>query len=264
MKRLTHTCALLVGFALSSFPAVANEGWQEENSLGTTDWSRGVIETTGQGTARYIGNKIQEEMMAKQAAKTDAQVKLLELVKGVRLTGLTTLGADGQGQSRAATRIKGLLTGAKVIDSKIDWTEDKSSRRGEVPFAQVTLRLCLNQTCSPSQKVEAASNAEDSAVIIDLEQALFLPSLAPQIQSQSGETLYSENIATQITGDAPYAHYVKSVERARAHPIGQSNAVIIKAIGINPDNHILISDDDANRIKGLPALKQGKLLIALD
>ena len=272
-------------FALGCISAAnAQDSFVETSDMGTTDWVEGYIEATAQGTSRYMGNRVQEELMAKQAARTMAQSRLLEIIKGIRVTGITTLGAQAQSDTRAATRIKGTLRGAQTISEIAQWHKDTSSRRGEVVMAEVTLRLCMRPSCqSTKQNLTQASfdlptprkaalikdkNEEPSgysAVIIDLEQALFLPALAPEIINEDEKTLYSQDTVKELSSlEKGLIHYSKSVSKAQKLEISGANPFIIKAKRITANNRIVLSNEDGKQISNLDALKQGRLIVALD
>lgn len=279
---LTYT-ALMVSF-LWNVQSIAQDSLIQSNDLGTTDWIEGYVEASGNGTSRYMGNRIQEELMAKQAARTTAQSRLLEMINGVRLTGISTLGAQGLGDTRAASRIKGTLRGARLVSEKVTWHEDKSSRRGEVPMAEVTLRLCMSPVCKDTPvnlttaslfdstqktvtKLTEKSVQSDgpSAIIIDLEQALYLPALAPEVINEDNETIYSQDIVDQdAIQQNGLIHYSKSVEKARMLPVSGSNPRVIKAVRITKDNRIVLSNSDGARLVGLKALSLAHVIVALD
>ncbi|MDV7339132.1 hypothetical protein RYZ26_05985 [Terasakiella sp. A23] len=261
--------------------AAALDGLVETNDFGTTDWAEGYIEATGQGTARYLGNRIQEELMAKQAARTTAQAHLLEIMKGIRVTGLTTLNEKAQSDARAATRIKGTIKGARVLSEKATWHKDKESRRGEVVLAEVTLRVCVSPVCSDTEKdvttatlnldtadqkpIKAAAKVGPTAVIIDLEKALYLPALAPEVINEDGKIVYSqETVHPDAARMKGLIHYTKSVDAAQAMTLSGDAPLIIKAKQITKDNRIVLANKDATRLKDLNVLQQGKLIVALD
>ncbi|WP_135076297.1 hypothetical protein [Terasakiella sp. SH-1] len=277
MKLPLITAAFTMAF---SCLALAQDGWVEAGKHALTDWSEGYVEATGQGTSRYMGNRIQEELMAKQAARTTAQARLLETIKGIRLTGLTTIGTHGAGDTRAATRIKGTLKGAQTIDEKISWHKDKSSRRGEVVMAEVTLRVCISPTCqaTPENLTKATlglksspttqktpPSTDTSAVIIDLEQAMYLPALSPEVVNESGTIIYSQDtVAENTIVDKGLIHYAKSVEKAKQLEISGPSPKIIKALRITAENQIVVSNNDSDKIRTLDAVKQGRMIVALD
>lgn len=273
------TTLLTLGICTAAY---AQDGWQEASPEGLTDWTNGYVEATGQGTSRYMGNRVQEELMAKQAARTTAQARLLEIIKGIRLTGLTTIGTLGSGDTRAATRIKGTLRGARQISEQISWHADKTSRRGETVLAEVTLRVCITPTCqATTQNLTGAtldlpkttdlpvkpvsSGNETTSVIIDLEQALYLPALAPEIIDENDKTIYSQDsVNAEITANTGLIHYAKDIAKAQKMSISGSNPLIIKAVRVSPDNRIVLSESDGQKITPLDALKQGHLIVALD
>jgi hypothetical protein len=261
----------------------AQDGLLETTEQGKTDWVEGYVEASGQGTSRYMGNRIQEELMAKQAARTSAQSRLLETINGVRLTGLSTLGTQGQGDMRAASRIKGVVRGARVVSETVTWQEDKSSRRGEVPLAEVILRLCMSAACKETQqnltttsladpsapslvKDVVADQAEGpSAVIIDLEKALYLPALAPEIINEDGEIVYSQDsIDEAALEQSGIVNYSKSVIEAKNLSISGANPIILKAERITKDNRIVLSNTNSAQIKGISALRLARVIVAMD
>ena len=274
--------SLLAAFFIVSLSAklYAQDPFVETNSLGTTDWVEGYIEATGQGTSRYMGNRVQEEVMAKQAARTAAQTHLLEIIKGVRITGLTTLSAHAQSDTRAASRIKGTLRGARVLNEKVTWHKDNSARRGEVVMAEVTMRVCVNPACKDTKTnlTQASLTLPDrlssdlgpkfsgySSVIIDLEQALYLPALAPEIINENDELVYSQDTVDQTSDQVQgLVHYSKSVQQAKELEVSGKNPLILKIKEITPDNRIVLFNTDTSALKDLQALKLGYVIVALD
>lgn len=271
--------ALSLSLAIST-PLAAQDGWQEASDAGLTDWGNGYVEATGQGTSRYMGNRIQEELMAKQAARTTAQARLLEIVKGIRLTGLTTVGAKGAGDTRAATRIKGTLRGARSVAENVSWHKDKTSRRGETVLAEITLRLCMTPACQdtnanltnatlgldPQTSPDTAlPSSQTSAVIIDLEQALYLPALAPEIIDEQDQTIYSQaSVNEQAATQNGLTRYTKSVAEAKALPLSGPDPLVVSAQRISKDNRIILSSENAAKVARHAALAEGRVIIALD
>ena len=120
---LTAVCILCAAYAFAADNAV----------------TQGVVEATGFGTVDLskTKNKIQAKLLAKRAARVDAQRNLLEMVEGVRVTSGTTV-KDAQLESDlVANRVKGLLRGAFVVN------EGMTEEDGQV-LAEVKLALCVN------------------------------------------------------------------------------------------------------------------------
>ncbi len=276
----TPFLSFIFAFAFLS-QASAEDRLVTTTDLGTTDWVEGYVEATGQGTSRYMGNRIQEELMAKQAARTTAQARLLEIIKGIRVTGLSTLGTQAQGDTRAATRIKGTLKGARTVVENITWHKDETARRGEVVMADVTLRICVSPSCTDTKQnltsatldldnaepnpIKAVSKVGPTAVIIDLEKALYLPALAPEVISEDGTTVYSqETVHPDIARLKGLIHYTKTVDQAKAMELSGNDPLIVTATRITKDNRIVLSNKDATSLRTLDVLQNGRLIVALD
>jgi hypothetical protein len=100
----------------------------------------GLITASGFGTTdlSIIKIKAQATMMARRAAIVDAQRNLSEQIKGVRLTGGTTMEEYEISSDIVATRVKSLLTGA--FEHKKIITEGEQSISVEVVMA-----ICINK-----------------------------------------------------------------------------------------------------------------------
>ncbi|MDP5031400.1 MAG: hypothetical protein NWQ54_20015 [Paraglaciecola sp.] len=99
----------------------------------------GLLTASGFGTADLSSVTIaaQAKMMARRAAIVDAQRNLSEQIKGIRLTGGTTMEEYEISSDIVATRVKSLLAGAFEYDQII--SEDAQSVSVEVVMA-----ICVN------------------------------------------------------------------------------------------------------------------------
>lgn len=129
------------------------------------DKEDGLIIASGFGTVdlHAIKIKAQAKMMARRAAIVDAQRNLSERIKGVRLTGGTTMEEYEISNDVVATRVKALLTGAFEYDQIV--TEDEQSIAVEMVLA-----VCIN-------KLPAA--CQNQLTLEDLEQ--FINNQAPAV-----------------------------------------------------------------------------------
>ncbi len=103
--------------------------------------SSGVITATGFGTAdvRTAAVPAQAKLMARRAAVVDAQRNLAEQVRGIRLTGGTTMEEYEISNDIVATRVKGLLQGAYEQSQSV--VEDENS-----VTVEVTLAICVDNS----------------------------------------------------------------------------------------------------------------------
>ena len=120
MKALIGVCLLLWACC-----ALGNDGLITAQGMGTVDKT-------------LFPNETQAKMMAKRAAQIDAMRLLTEAVRGVRLSGGTTVEEMEVTSDVIAVRVKGLLRGAFEIDSLVE-------AEGGSIVASVTLGLCLER-----------------------------------------------------------------------------------------------------------------------
>jgi hypothetical protein len=127
-------------------------------ALSDTQSEEGLIVAKGFGATDLskFPIKSQAKMMAKRAAQVDAQRNLAEQIKGLRLTGGTTMEDFEVSKDIVATRVKAVLKGAFELES--DSSADEQSVIYEVKMA-----VCLNkanQLCKDKDTLEQAANSE--------------------------------------------------------------------------------------------------------
>jgi hypothetical protein len=116
----------------------------------------GLLTVSGFGTTdlTIIKIKAQATMMARRAAIVDAQRNLSEQLKGVRLTGGTTMEEYEISSDIVATRVKSLLAGAFEYDQIITDGEQSVS-------VEVVMAICLNnlpEVCQNRMTLQQVEN----------------------------------------------------------------------------------------------------------
>jgi|TARA_B110000240_G_scaffold87755_1_gene99821 hypothetical protein len=101
----------------------------------------GLITAKGFGTVdlALVKIKSQATMMARRAAQLDAQRNLAEQVRGVKITGGTTMEEYEISSDIVATRVKGFLRGAFEVDQKVLEEHDSI-------VVEIELAVCLDNT----------------------------------------------------------------------------------------------------------------------
>ena len=116
--------------AIMGLVLVANLAWAEP----------GLLTVTGFGTVdtKAFASKSQGKMMAVRAAQVDGQRQLAKSIKGVELTGGTTVEEYEVTSDLVATRVRGLVRGAFVLEKDVQ-EED------EALIAEVQMAVCLDK-----------------------------------------------------------------------------------------------------------------------
>ena len=120
----------------------------------------GLIIASGFGAADLtkIPLEQQAEMMAKRAAQLDAQRNLTEQIKGLRLTGGTTMEDFEVSSDVVATRVKGVLKGAFQLEST-------TTKDGDAILVEVKMAICANaihEKCKNKPTLESAVNTTNA------------------------------------------------------------------------------------------------------
>jgi hypothetical protein len=92
-------------------------------------------------------------MMARRAAQIDAQRNLAEQIRGVKITGGTTMEEYEISSDIVATRVKGFLRGAFETDQKV--IEDPQSI-----VVEIELAVCVDNTHKACEGKETLANLQ--------------------------------------------------------------------------------------------------------
>lgn len=262
------------------------------DTVTVTDWEQGFVDVTGSATARFTGNRVQEELMAKAAARLVAQARLVEILRGIRVTGKTTVENFLVADQRIGARFEGFVKGAITLADSLEWRADPAADRGEVPLATVKLRLCMTRShilCRqrPSSLIGALQEAHATTrlankakvavpakrytgLIVDLENKLFLPVLFPEIVTRSGTVVYGrDQVDEGMLAQRGMARFTRTISQAKDLTLVGDAPLIVKAVTVTDDNKIVISEADATIVSGLAGqadniLAEARVAIALD
>lgn len=257
--------AAAIGVGLSAQPAAAAEPVVEKLEHGQIDWSAKTVIVTGSGAPKLdLENVAQVRLAAERAAKLDAYRKIVESLKGVRITA-TELGSAQMSKIQVRTQVQGIIRGCKTVDTRY------YSDGGVDVVLQCPLDGGLAAALAPidkRKKVSTDGEAKYSGLIVDATGLGAKPALSPRILDEEGGELYG----AAMVNPGPMrqrgaAGFSRSVDAAKEDVRVGKNPLVIKASAVGEaDTDIKVSAADAEKLKtgNLSFLAEGRVVIATD
>ncbi len=261
---------ILVAVIVISFcgAGYAQQMWQNVTS-DRDIFTKGYIQVIG------ISESGQSRYRAIRAATLVAQRDLLEIIKGIRLYGTTTV-KDGMLQSDIIkTEVEGFLRGAVKCGERY---------HPEQGFAEVCMRVYLKgsggiydvliplmkeenmmpksgKAYSPESPAGTFNRPEVKApseiaspydgLVVDVRKFSFKPALVNRIITKKGEVVFDPSkIASPILVERGCGGYTTDISKAKAllKTWGSKNPMIVSAVGVYKLTDVEVSDDDASAI----------------
>lgn len=262
----TRPGAWAVALALVASPAVAgDEPIVEKLEHGQVDWSAKTVIVTGSGAPNLkLENVAKVRLAAERAAQLDAYRKVLESLKGVRITA-TELGSAALSKVQVRTQVQGLIRGCKTVDTR--YYSDGA--------VDVVLKCPLDgglaAVLAPGtgkKAVPTDGEAKYSGLIVDATGVGAKPALAPRLTDEAGSELYViDMVGPNHLRKRGMAGFTRSVDEAKKDARVGKNPLVVKATGVGEaDTDILLSATDAAKLEkgNLGFLAEGRVVIATD
>jgi len=260
---------MLAAFTAAAFSAgtarAADGPLVEKLEHGQVDWSAKTVLATGSGAPNLkMKNVAQVRLAAERAAQLDAYRKILESLKGVRITA-TELGSAQLSKVQVNTQVQGLIRGCKTVDTRY------YSDGGVDVVLKCGLNGGLATALSPvkaRKKVSTEGEAKYSGLIVDATGVGAQPALAPRLLDDAGGEVYAANmVGPNDLRQHGAAGFARSVDQAKKNARVGKHPLVVKAAGVGEANtDITISAEDAAKLKegNLTFLAEGRVVIATD
>lgn len=262
---------------------------------GNVNWTTGIIEAVGIGAPpeKYYG-KPQARPMALRAAQLDAYRKLLEVVKGVRVTSVTYVEDFATKSDQVRTEVSGLIRGAQIVkkeylsDGTVEVTLRMSLSGGlmqvilprviEVEKAEKPAGVTLPERPVTPPKEEVAAPVQKApagvvytGLVVDARGIQARPAMSPKIVDESGQEVYgSMQVDREFAVQQGMSGYARELTAAQSNPRVTNDPITVKGlrtVGAGRSS-IVISNADAQMIKSaaenLSFLKQCRVMVVLD
>lgn len=232
----------------------------ESVNTGSINYSTGWIYAEGYAKIDTDQNKA----LAIRIATLDARRNLLEMIKRVPIDSNTQVNDLIRANDTIRTSIMGFIEGAeRVGEPRYLRTEGEIDRNVIVVTVRMPLRLnneILSEISPPSRLLpplqeqslppQIQKSSIYSGVIIDARTFPVRPAMAPKILDEDGREVYgSANISRDYAVSQGMVGYTKSIDEAKSNPRVAGNPIIVKGINTSRNADIVISNEDARRIR---------------
>ncbi len=264
LKRFLAFAPLAIAFATPGMARAATDSC-------STDWQKRVIKCKGNGAPNLDAPTIAVARLgAERAAKADALRNILEAIRGVKVDGNGSAGDLLKKDPALTAKVQGVAKNFKVTDTRY------FSDGGVEVDVEMTIDAVADALIPPKPeaakaepaKVEPSKKSDEgpTGLIIDASAVKPAPALAPRVLDETGAEVYGPgSVSAHRSGVTGYASYARDVDAARKDGRVKDKPMVVKALRLasagSPD--VVISAEDAAKLKGATALSDGRVVIVI-
>lgn len=256
--------------AVAMFFAVATTSAFAAELQTGVDWSKGVVRAKGLAAGKATTkNPGLRKAQAKRAATMDAQRNLAEAVRGVQVTGESTMKDLELEYDIVRTRVDAVINGMVEVDEKYfddDTCEvilemplfgsaqslataaflpDKNQPKIPFPQPSTNIDITINQNTAVGA---ASSSMGYTGLIVDCSGLNLNPVMSPVIKNDGGQSIYGHrNLDYDKIIERGMASYASSANDEISKTRAGNNPLVVKAVkleGINANPVVSVVDAD--------------------
>jgi hypothetical protein len=234
---------------------------------GKIDWSAKSITATGSGAPDLkAANVAVARLGAERVAKMDALRNILETVKGARLNGSKSVGAQMQENPDMKARVEGIVKNFKVLDTKY-FSDGGVDVIVQVPLDGVLTEALVTGTAT---KIDPAAKDSSGAtgIVVNAKGLGIAPALAPRLLDDKGQEIYGTSV---VSAEAVKRHgvagYARTLDEALKDARVSDKPLVVRAVklpGPGATDAVLSAEDAAKITKMQTLLANGKVIIVTD
>lgn len=240
----------------------------ESVDQGEINWTQGYIEAIGRAVPPdNITSAAQGKELARRGAIVDAQRRLIEIIKGVRIEGKTTM-VNLMANDIVRQRVEGFVRNAEIVPASESWDGEVYSLRMRIPLYKPTV---------PQEKVKGESNctairqSQYTGLVIDATGTSLTPQVLFSIFDTDGKLIYGAAKAFyQPVADAGLVKFTSAMSVARRDPRVGENPLVIKAVAAGGEfnTNVIVSVDDGKKLiqefDCTDIFTQAKIIVVID
>ncbi len=280
MVRVVVFVLMAVAFLLMTAQEADKGDATQDVPHGKINWTKQYVYATGSGAPDLKApNVAVARLGAERVARADAYRNLLEAIKGVTVTGNTTIKNSMEESMEVKTYVEGVVKGAEVVTTKYysDGGVDVVIRVplstlvekvGATPAAtkEIDNKESVKPAPAPSAEKPATGGDQKAILVFDVRGAKFTPSLFPVVYTEDGKILYSKKqVREEVLKTTGMIHYVKDDLDSVSALYGDSaSMLVVKVTKVKNKSDLIVGPNDLAAIQSKlkpDALSEGRVVI---
>jgi hypothetical protein len=282
MKRVFSLLAALAMLpALALAQSAIDPRCTQPGQQACVDWNSGLAIAIGTGApATWAKTPAQKNISATRAARLDAARNLLELIKGINVTGSTNVQGAMVASDSVSSSIQGQLNGIRPVEQPHYFSDGSVQVKLEANLRQIVPENLYAQN-GPPQPISgpigspAGSSVNTQSaytgVIIDARGLGVQPAISPKVYDPQDREVYgSAYVSRDFAVSQGMVGYAKSLDSAAQSDRVKGNPAVIKAVEAKGANKadLVLSQQDADALRELAQrqtfLREARVMIVLD
>lgn len=281
MTRIVTVLVVLAAFCSLLLAQDANKGdAMQDVPHGKINWTTQYVYATGSGAPDLKApNVAVARLGAERVAKADAYRNLLEAIKGVTVTGTTTLKNSIEESMEVKTSVEGLVKGAEIVTTKY-YSDGGVDVVVRVPLATLSEKVGNSpavekeiaakesvKVSTPAAPAEKSDGAGQKAVLVfDVRGAKFTPSLFPVVYTEDSKIVYSKKqVREEVIKTTGMIHYIKDDLDSVSMMYGDAaTMLVIKITKVKNKSDLIVGNTELASIQSKlkpDAMSEGKVVI---
>jgi hypothetical protein len=247
---------------------------------GKINWTKQYVYATGSGAPDLKApNVTVARLGAERVARADAYRNLLEAIKGVSVTGSTTLKNSMEESMDVKTSVEGVIKGMEIVTTKyysdggvdvvvrvpLSALSDKVSSSGAVD-KEIATKESVKAATPVVTDTPAAKGDKKTVLVFDLRGAKFTPALFPVVYTEDGKILYSKKqVRDEVLKTTGMIHYIKDDLDSVTMMYGDAASMLVLKISkVKNKSDLIVGANDLSAIQSKltpDAMSEGKVVI---
>lgn len=279
MIRIMTVLAVLVAFCSPLLAQDADKGdAMQDVPHGKINWTKQYVYATGSGAPDLKApNVAVARLGAERVAKADAYRNLLEAIKGVTVTGTTTLKNSIEESMEVKTSVEGLVKGAEIVTTKY-YSDGGVDVVVRVPLSMLSEKVgnsvAVEKEIATKETVKVAAapapaadgGGQKAILVFDVRGAKFTPSLFPVVYTDDGKIVYSKKqVRAEVLKTTGMIHYIKDDLDSVSMMYGDAATMLVLKINkIKNKSDLIVGANELASIQAKlkpDAMSEGKVVI---